>query len=158
MPSSYNILCHPLLPSVFPIIRVFSDESVLRFRWPEYWSSRFSVSPSSEYSGMTLFKMDWLDLLAVQGTLRSLLQHHSLQASILQHSAFFSDTLFSLKCPHLVSCPLLSSAVNINSDVNDITPWRTTLFHEHQPSGKEKTKRANNLLLSLDNILLIFLA
>ena len=160
MPSSYNILCHLLLlPSIFPIIQVFSNESVLRLRWPKYWSFSFSVSPSSnEYSGMTFFKMDWLDLLAVQGILKSLLQHHSSKASVLQHSAFFSDTLFSPKCPHLVSCPLLSNAVNINSDVNDITPWRTTLFYEHHPSGKEKRKRANNLLLSLHNILAIFLA
>ena len=91
MPSNHLILCRPLLllPSIFPSIRVFSDESVLRIRWPEYWSFSFSISPSNEYSGLTSFKMDWLDLLAVQGTLKSLLQHHSSKASILQCSASF---------------------------------------------------------------------
>ena len=92
MPSSHLILCHPLLlpPSIFPSIRVFSNESVLRIRWPKYWSFSFSISPSSEYSGLIYFRMDWLDLLAVQGTLKSLLQHHSSKASILQGSAFFT--------------------------------------------------------------------
>ena len=91
MPSNHVILCHPLhlLPSIFPSIRVFSNESVLRIRWPRYWSFSFSISLSNEYSGPTSFRMDWLDLLAVQGTLKSLLQHHSLRASILQCSAFF---------------------------------------------------------------------
>ena len=91
MPSNHLILCCPLLlpPSVFPSIRVFSNDSVLSIRWPEYWSFRFSISPSNEYSGLTSFRMDWLDLLAVQGTLKSLLQHHSPKASILQHSVFF---------------------------------------------------------------------
>ena len=91
MPSNHLILCHPLLlpPSVFPSIRVFSNESVLHIRWPKYWSFSFSISPSNEYSGLISFRMDWLDLLAVQGTLKSLLQHHSSKASILRHSAFF---------------------------------------------------------------------
>ena len=90
MPSNHLILCHPLLlPSIFPSIRVFSDESVLHIRWPEYWSFSFSISPSSEYSGLRSFRMDWLDLLAVQGTLTSLLQHHSSKASVLWRSAFF---------------------------------------------------------------------
>ena len=91
MPSSHLILCRPLLlsPSIFPNIRVFSSESVLHIRWPEYWSFSFSISPSNEYSGVISFRMDWLDLLAVQGTLKSLLQHHSSKASVLQHSAFF---------------------------------------------------------------------
>ena len=88
MPSNHFILCCPfLLPSIFPSNRVFSKESVLRIRWPKYWS--FSISPSNKYSGLISFRMDWFDLLAVQGTLKSLLQHHSLKASILQHSAFF---------------------------------------------------------------------
>ena len=91
MPSSHLILCHPLLllPSVFPSIRVFSNESTLRITWPKYWIFSFSISPSNEYSGLISFRMDWLDLLAVQGTLKHLLQHHSSKASILQHSASF---------------------------------------------------------------------
>ena len=90
MPSNHLILCHPLLlPSIFPSIRVFSNESVLCIRWPKYWSFRFNISSSNEYSGLISFKMDWLDLLSVQGTLKSLLQHHSSKASILWHSAFF---------------------------------------------------------------------
>ena len=91
MPSKHFILCGPLLlpPSLFLSIRVFSNESLLRIRWPKYWSFSFSISPSNEYSGLTSFRMDWLDLLAVQGTLKSLLQHHSSKASILWCSAFF---------------------------------------------------------------------
>ena len=90
MPSNHLILCLPLLlpPSVFPSIRVFSNESVLHIRWPKYWRFSFSISPSSEYSGL-IFRMDWLDLLAVQGTLKYLLQHHSSEASVFQRSAFF---------------------------------------------------------------------
>ena len=91
MPSSHLILCHPLLllPSLFPSIRVFSNESALRMKWPKYCSFSFSISPSSEHPGLISFRMDWLDLLAVQGTVKSLLQHHSSKASILRHSAFF---------------------------------------------------------------------
>ena len=91
MPSSHLILCCPLLlpPSIFPSIRVFSNESALHIRWPKYWSFSFNISPSSEYPGLTSFRMDWLDLLAVQGTLKSLLQHHSSKASTLLSSAFF---------------------------------------------------------------------
>ena len=91
MPSNHLILCHPLLllHSIFPSIRIFSNESVLHVMWPKIWSFSFSVSPSNEYSGLFSFRMDWVDLLAVQGTLKSLLQHHSSKASILQHSAFF---------------------------------------------------------------------
>ena len=94
MPSNHLILCHPLLlPSIFSGITVFSNESVLHIRWPEYWSFSLSISPSNEHPGLISFRMDWLDLLAVQGTLKSLLQHHSSKASILQHSAFFIDQL-----------------------------------------------------------------
>ena len=95
MSSNHLILCCPLLlpPSVFPSIRVFSSESVLRIRWPKYWSFSFSISPSNEYSGPISLRIDWLDLLAVQGTLKSLLQHHNSKASILQHSAFFTVQL-----------------------------------------------------------------
>jgi len=91
MPSNHLILCRPLLllPSIFPSIRIFSSESVLRIRWPKYWDFNFSISPSNEYSGLISFRIDWFDLLAVQGTLKSLLQHHSSKASILQHLIFF---------------------------------------------------------------------
>ena len=94
MPSNHLILCHPLLllPSIFPSIRVFSSESALLIRWPKYWSFSFNISPSNEYSGLISFRMDWLDL-AVQGTLKSLLQHHRSKASILWHSAFFMAQL-----------------------------------------------------------------
>ena len=91
MPSNHLILCRPLLllPSIFPSIRVFSNESALYIRWPKYWSFSFNISPSNEHPGLISFRMDWLDLLAVQGTLKSLLQHYSSKASILWHSAFF---------------------------------------------------------------------
>ena len=99
MPSNYLILYRPLLllPSILPSIRVISNESVLRIRWTKYWSFRFNISPSNEYSGLISFRMDWLDLLAVQGTLKSLLQHHSSKASFLWHSVFFIVQL-SLSC------------------------------------------------------------
>ena len=95
MPSNHLILCHPLLllPPIFPSIRVFSDESALRITWPRYWSFSFSISPSNEHSGLISFRMDWLDLLSVRGTLKSLLQHHSSKASILRRSAFFTVQL-----------------------------------------------------------------
>ena len=98
MPSSHVILCHPLLflPSIFPSIRVFSNESNLHIRWPKYWSFSFSISPSNEYSRLISFRMDWLDLLAVQGPLKSLLQHHSSKASVLRCSAFFIVQLSQL--------------------------------------------------------------
>ena len=95
MPSNHLILCCPLLlpPSILPSIMVFSSESILHIRWPKYWSSSFSISPSNEYSGLISFRTDWFDLLVVQGTLKSLLQHHSSKASILWHSAFFMTFL-----------------------------------------------------------------
>ena len=95
MPSNHLILYCPLLllPSILPSIRVFSNESVLRIRWPKYWCFNFSISPSNEYSGLTLFRVDWLDLLTVQGTTKSLLQHHSSKASVLWYSAFFTAQL-----------------------------------------------------------------
>ena len=100
MPSNHLILCHPLLllPSLFPSIRVFSDESVIRIRWPKYWSFSFSISPFNEDSGLISFRMVWLYLLAVQRTLKSLLQHHRSKASSLQHSAFFT---VQLSCPYM---------------------------------------------------------
>ena len=102
MPPNHLILCRPLLllPSVFPRMRVFLNESVLRIRWPQYWSFTFKISPSNEYSGLISFRMDWLDLLAVQGTLKSLLQHHSLKASILLCLAFF---IVQLSHPYMTS-------------------------------------------------------
>ena len=101
MPSSHFILCHPLLLllSIFPSIRVFSNDSALRIRWPKYWSFSFSISPSKEYSGLISFKIDWLDLFVVQGTLKSLLQHHSLKASFLRCSAVFMiQLIIALQC------------------------------------------------------------
>ena len=102
MPSNHLILCRPLLlpPSIYPSIRVFSNESVLHIRWPKYWSFSFSISPSYEYSGLISFRIDWLDLLAVQGTLKSLLQHHNSKASILQCSAFF---IIQLSHPYMTT-------------------------------------------------------
>ena len=102
MPSSHLILCHPLLLplSIFPSIRVFSNESVLHIRWPKYWSFSFSICPSNEYSGLISIRIGWLDLLAVQGTLKSLLQHHSSKASVLQCSAFF---MAQLSHPYMIT-------------------------------------------------------
>ena len=102
MPSNHLILCHPLLlqPSIFPSIRAFSNESVLRIRWPKYWSFSFNISPSNEHSGLIPFRMDWLDLPAVQGTLKSLLQHHSSKVSIVWRSAFL---LVQLSHPYLTT-------------------------------------------------------
>ena len=101
MPSNHLILCRPLLlPSVFPTIRVFSNESALHIKWPKYWSSGFSISPSNEYSGLISFRIDWFDILAIQGTLNSLLQHHTSKALILWHSAFF---MFQLSYPYMTT-------------------------------------------------------
>ena len=98
MPSNHLILCHPLLlPSIFPSIRVFSSDSVLRIRWPKYWSFSFNISSFNEYSGLISYRIDWLELLAVQGTLKSLFQHHSLKASILWRSVFFTVQLTSIR-------------------------------------------------------------
>ena len=102
MPSNHLILCRPLLlpPSIFPSMRVFSDESALHIRWPKYWSFSFNISPSNEHPGLISFRIDWFDLLAVQGTLKRLLQHHSSKASILWHSAFF---VVQLSHPHMTA-------------------------------------------------------
>ena len=102
MPSNHLILCHPLLllPSIFPSIRVFSNESALHIRWPKYWSFSFSISPSNEHPGLISFRMDWFDLLAVQGTLKSLLQHHSSKVLILWCSAFF---ILQLSHPYMTT-------------------------------------------------------
>ena len=114
MLSNYLIFCHPLLllPSIFPSIRVFSNESVLHIRWPKYWGFSFSINPSNEYSGLVSFRMDWLDLLAVQGTLKSLLQHHGSKASILQCSTFF---MVQLSHPYMTTGKTISFSYN---------PWK----------------------------------
>ena len=108
MPSNHLILCCPLLlpPSIFPSIRVFSNESVLHIRWPKYWSFSFNISPSNEYSELISFRMDWLGLLTVQGTLKILLQHHSSKTSILRHSAFF---IVQLSHPYITTVKTISS-------------------------------------------------
>ena len=113
MPSNHLILCHPLLlpPSIFLSIRVFSNESALHIRWPKYWSFSFNVSPSNEHSGLISFRMGWLDLLAVQGTLMSLLQHHSSKAPILRHSAFF---IVQLSHPYMTTGKTIALAIWIS--------------------------------------------
>ena len=110
MPSNYLILCHPLLllPSIFPSIRVFSNESLLHIRWPQYWSCSFSISPSNEYSALISFRIDWLDHLAVQGTLKSLLQHHSSKASILWYSTFF---MVQLSHPYMTTGKIIALSI-----------------------------------------------
>ena len=118
MPSNHLILCRPLLllPSIFPSIRVFSSESALRIRWPKYWSFSFNISPSNEHPGLISLRMDWLDLLAVQGTLKSLLQHHKSKASILQCSAFF---MVQLSHPYLTTGKTI--ALTRQTFVNKVT-------------------------------------
>ena len=131
MPSNHLILCRPLplLPSIFPSIRVFSNESALRIRWPKYWSFSFNISPTKEHPGLISFRMDWLDLLAVQGALRSLLQHHSSKASILRRSAFFIVQLShpymtTGKTTALIECgPLEKGMANHFRSLALRTPW-----------------------------------
>ena len=116
-PLNHLILCLPLLPpSIFPSIRVFSSESVLHIRWPKYWSFSFSISPSNEHSGLISFRIDWLDLLAVQGTLKSLLQHHSSKASILQHSVFF---IAQLSHPYMTTGKTIALTRRTYLDINE---------------------------------------
>ena len=113
MPSNHLILCCPLLllPSIFPSIRVFSNKLALCIRWPKYWSFCFSISPSNEYSGLISFKTDWLDLFAVQGTLKSLLQHHILKVSVLRHSAFF---MVQLSHPYVTTGKTKASTIDMS--------------------------------------------
>ena len=134
MPSNHLILCHPLLllPSIFPSIRVFSNESVLCIRWPAYWSFSLSISPSNEHQELISFRMDWLNLLAVQGTLKSLLQHHNSKPSILRCSAFFS---FSLSAMRVVSSAYLkllillpSILIPVCASSSPTFPYNTTPF------------------------------
>ena len=123
MPYKYLILCHPLhlLPSIFPSVRVFSNELVLWIRWPKYWSFSFSISPCNEYSGLISFRMDWLDLFAVQGTLKSLFQHHNSKTSFLQHSAFF---IVQLSHPYMTTGKTI--ALTIKTFVGKVI---SVLFH-----------------------------
>ena len=132
MPSNHFILCRPLLflPSIFPSMRVFSNESALYIRWPKYWSFSFSISASNEYSGLISFRMDWLDLLAVQGTLKSLLQHHSSKASILRRSAFFT---VQLSRPYMTTGRTI--ALTRRTFVGKVMPL---LFSPHECGERER--------------------
>ena len=134
MPSSHLILCRPLLflPLLFPSIRVFSNESALPIRWPKYWTFIFSISPSNEHSGLIFFRMDWLDLLAVQGTLKSLLQHHTSKASILRHSAFF---IVQLSHAYVTTGETIALCRR-TYDYRD--PWRQGLNDKRVPEGMLK--------------------
>ena len=144
MPSNHLILCHPLLllPSIFPSIRLFSNELVLRIRWPKYWSFSFSIIPSKEIPGL-IFRMDWLDLLAVQGTLKSLIQHHSSKAWILRSSAFFT---VQLSHPYMTtaSCTMSQTSVHSSSGTLSIRSiplsltWGQTTGREHSPANLRK--------------------
>ena len=118
MPSNHLILCRPLLllPSIFPSIKVFSNESVLHLRWPKYWSFSFNISPSNEHPGLISFRMDWLNLLAVHGTFKSLLQYHSSKASILQRSAFLT---VQLSHPYMTTCAAIHGATKSRTRLND---------------------------------------
>ena len=143
MPSNHFILFHPLLlwPSVFPSIRVFSNESSLRIRWPKHWSFSFSISPSNEYSGLISFRIDWFDLLAVQGTLKSLLQFHSMKASVLWHSAFF---MVQLSHPYLTTGKTIT--LTIWTFVDTV---RFLLFKTWSRSDIAILPRSKSLLISL---------
>ena len=144
IPSNHLILCHPLLllPSVFPSIRVFSNESALHIRWPKYWS--FSTSPSSEYSGLISFRVDWLDLPALQGTLKSLLQHHNLKASILWRSAFFMVQL-----AHLYITTGKTALITLLMTLCGLLPFPSSLLlsginYLHSPSREQVGKEAGS--------------
>ena len=142
MPSNHLILCHPLLlPSIFPSIRVFSNESALRIRWSKYWSFSFNISPSNEHPGLISFRMDWLDLLAVQGTLKSLLQHHSSKASVLRCSAFF---MVQLSHPYMTTGRTI--ALTRRTFVGKVM---SLLFNMPfpLPDGKIKLQRSEYILL-----------
>ena len=138
MPSNHLILCHPLLllPSTFSSIRAFSNESALRIRWAKYWSFSFSISPYSEHPGLISFRMDWLDLLAVQWTLQSLLQHHSSKASILLHSAFFTVQL-----SHLFMTTGKTIAWNIWTFIDKVMSLLSNMLFSFDKKDKKKIKR-----------------
>ena len=138
MPSNHLILCRPplLLPSIFPSIRVFSSESVIHIRWPKYWSFGFSISPSNKYSGLISFKIDWFDLLAVQGTLKSLLQHHSSKASIPRHSAFFIVQLL-----HSYMITGKTTALTIQTFVSNVTSLLLNMLSRSAIAFRPSSKR-----------------
>ena len=150
MPSNHLILCCPCLlpPSIFPRIRVFSDESVLRIRWPKYWSFSFNISPPNEYSGLISFRMDWLDLLAVQGTLKSLLQHHSSKASILQCLAFF---IVQLSHPYMTTGKIIAltrwTFVGKSFICNESLGWKLIYMGELKSNLKGNLTGVNRLEL-----------
>ena len=137
MPFNHLILCHPLflLPSIFPNIKVSSNESDLHIRWPKYWSFSFSISPSNEYSGLISFRIDWFDLLAVQGTLKSLLQHHNSKASILWHLAFFK-VQFSHPYVTMVLHDIVLIYISQMNKVKDVSPYT------YQPVGYSLLRNA----------------
>ena len=137
MPFNHLILCHPLflLPSIFPNIKVSSNESDLHIRWPKYWSFSFSISPSNEYSGLISFRIDWFDLLAVQGTLKSLLQHHNSKASILWHLAFFK-VQFSHPYVTMVLHDIVLIYISQMNKVKDVSPYT------YQPFGYSLLRNA----------------
>ena len=134
MPSNHLILCRPLLllPSIFPNIRVFSNESALCIRWPKCWSFSFSISPSNEYPGPISLRMDWLDLLAVQGTFKSLLQHHSSKASILWHSAFF---IVQLSHPYMTTGKTVT--LTIRTFVGKVSAFKYAVWFRHNFPSKQ---------------------
>ena len=136
MPSNYLILCHPLLllASIFPSLRVFSNESALHIRWPKYQSFSFNISPCNEYSGLISFRMDWLDLLAIQRTLKSLIQHRSSKASILQHSAFF---MIQLSHPYMTTGKTM--ALTIWTFVGKVMSWLFNMPSRFGTTGKHWT-------------------
>ena len=137
MTSNHLILCHPLLfpPSIFPSISVFANESALRIRWPKYWSFSFSISPSNDYSGLISFRIDWFDLLEVQGALKSLLQHHSSKPSILQHSTFF---IVQLSHPYTTTGKTI--ALTRQTFVGKVMSLLFNMLFKHPlPTTQEKT-------------------
>ena len=145
MPSSYLVLCYALLllPSIFPSIRVFSSELALPIRWPKYWNFSFSISPSNDYSGLISFRMDWLDSLAVQGTLKSLLQHHSSKASIFQHSAFF---MVQLSHPHMTTGKTISS-VHFSCSVTSNSLRPHGLQHSRPPCSSPTPRACSHTFI-----------
>ena len=143
MPSNHLVLCCPLLlpPSIFPNIRVFSNKSAVCIRWPKYWN--FSISPSNEYSGLIFFRIDWFDLLAVQGTLKSLLQHHSLKASLLRHSAFFLVQLSHLYMTTGKTVTLTRqtfAALSFRLEVDRGSEWRKLSSTLHSFTGELRSR------------------